>query len=140
MTRGAPTLGIASVSARKDPLATIEIKAFVPARDFDLSRRFYQDLGFALVWASDDLAYFQAGATAFLLQRFYVKEHAENFMMHLLVEDVAAWWRHVDGQALGAKYGVRVLPPEDRPWGIRDFTIDDPTGVLWRIGQRIGSS
>lgn len=34
----------------------------------------------------------------------------------------------------------RVNPPENRPWGIRDFTIDDPTGVLWRIGQSIESA
>jgi uncharacterized glyoxalase superfamily protein PhnB len=38
---------------------------------------------------------------------------------------------------LAAKYGVMVDPPEDRPWGLRDFVIVDPTGVLWRIGQSI---
>ena len=26
-------------------------------------------------------------------------------------------------------------PPDERPWGMRDFTIADPTGVLWRIAQ-----
>ncbi|KAF1045377.1 VOC family protein [Xylophilus sp.] len=118
-------------------LNTVEIKAFVPARDFDLSKRFYADLGFTLAWASDDLAYFHAGSSSFLLQRFHVKEHAENFMMHLLVEDVDAWWQQVCDRRIGEKYGVRVLPPEDRPWGMRDFTVDDPTGVLWRIGQDI---
>ena len=30
---------------------------------------------------------------------------------------------------------MRVNPLEDRLWLMRDFTIDDPTGVLWRIGQ-----
>jgi uncharacterized glyoxalase superfamily protein PhnB len=56
-------------------------------------------------------------------------------MMHLLVEDVEAWWGHVQAQGLAAKYGVKVEPPADRPWGLRDFVIIDPTGVLWRIGQ-----
>jgi hypothetical protein len=118
-------------------VSTVEIKAFVPSKDFELSKRFYADLGFEMAWSSDDLAYFHAGGASFLLQRFYVREHAECFMMHLLVEDVEAWWRHVSSQQLGQKYGVRVIPPGDRPWGIRDFTVDDPTGVLWRIGQRI---
>jgi len=118
-------------------LETVEIKAFVPAKDFDLSRRFYTDLGFTEAWASEDMAYFHAGNSSFLLQKFYVKEHAENFMMHLLVKDVEAWWQLVESRQLGKKYGVRVNPPEDRPWGMRDFTIDDPTGVLWRIGQNI---
>lgn len=106
----------------------------------ELSKRFYADLGFEPAWSSDDLAYFHAGASSFLLQRFYVREHADNFMMHMLVEDVESWWRHVSSQQLNKKYGVRVLPPADRPWGIRDFTVDDPTGVLWRIGQRIDAT
>ena len=37
-------------------MTTIEAKAFVPARDFALSKRFYQDPGFDLAWSSDDLA------------------------------------------------------------------------------------
>jgi len=120
-------------------MATVEIKAFVPAKDFELSKRFYADMGFELAWSSDDMAYFHACGSSFLLQRFYVKEHADNFMMHMLVEDVEAWWRHVNSTQLGDKYGVRILPLADRPWGIRDFTVDDPTGVLWRIGQSIES-
>lgn len=115
----------------------IEIKAFVPARDFELCKRFYADLGFTVAWSSDDMAYLHVGKSSFLLQKFYVKEHTENFMMHLLVPDVQAWWQQVVAQDLAGRYGVRVTPPEDRPWGLRDFTIDDPSGVLWRIGQDI---
>lgn len=119
-------------------LATIEAKAFVPARDFEISKQFYVDLGFEIASSSDELAYLRCGPASFLLQKFYVCEHAENFMMHLLVEDVEAWWAHVQTSGLAAKYGVRAMPPADRPWRIRDFVITDPTGVLWRIGQNIG--
>ena len=118
-------------------MASIEVKAFVPARDLELSKQFYQDLGFALVWSSDDLAYFRHDNSSFLLQNFYRKEHAENFMMHLLVEDADAWWNHVQTQGMIARYGVLAEPPSDKPWGLRDFVIVDPTGVLWRIGQEI---
>jgi catechol 2,3-dioxygenase-like lactoylglutathione lyase family enzyme len=118
-------------------MTAIEVKAFVPSRDFALSKRFYRDLGFNLGWSSDQLAYLHHGDSSFLLQNFYVKEHADNFMMHLLVENVEAWWGHVQDNGLAAKYGVRVDPPEDRPSGIRDFVVVDPTGVLWRIGQNI---
>jgi len=58
-------------------------------------------------------------------------------MMHLLIEDVEAWWGHVQAQGLAAKYGVRVEPSADRSWGLRDFVVIDPTGVSWRIGQNI---
>ena len=116
-------------------MTTIEAKAYVPARDFDLSKRFYQDLGFGLVWSSEDLAYLRHGSSSFLLQNFYNLDHAGNFMMHLLVKDVDAWWEHVQAAGLTTKYGVKTEPPADRPWGLRDFPIIDPTGVLWRIAQ-----
>jgi hypothetical protein len=118
-------------------MKTVEVKAFVPARDFALSKQFYQDVGFDIGWSSDGLAYLHHGNSSFLLQDFYNKEHADNFMMHLLVEDVDAWWRHVQAQGIASKYGTKVDPPEDRPWGLRDFIIVDPSGVLWRIGQDI---
>jgi uncharacterized glyoxalase superfamily protein PhnB len=92
-------------------------------------------LGFVLAWSSDDLAYLRHGNSTFLLQNLYDKTHADNFMMHLLVQDVDAWWRHVQTQGLIAKHGLKAEPPEDRPWDMRDFVIVDPTGVLWRIGQ-----
>ncbi|HTE15912.1 MAG TPA: VOC family protein [Burkholderiales bacterium] len=118
-------------------MATVEIKAFLPAKDYELSQRFYVDLGFTIPWASEDLAYLCAGKCSFLLSKFYRKEFAENLMMHLLVEDVDAWWQQADTRQLSAKYGVNVGLPENRPWGIRDFTVNDPAGVLWRIGQEI---
>ena len=117
-------------------MTTVEAKAFVPAKDFALSKQFYQDLGFEVAWSSDDLAYLRHGNASFLLQNF--KKPPDNFMMQLLVEDVEAWWTQVQVVGLAAKYGVKVEPPADRPWGIRDFVVVDPTYVLWRIGQNIG--
>jgi len=116
-------------------LRTVEIKAFVPARNFALSKQFYRDLGFTLAWSDDDLAYFRHGHSSFLLQNFPNGEGPDNFMMHLLVEDVDAWWARVQEQDLIGKYGVKAEPPADRSWGMRDFVIVDPAFVLWRIAQ-----
>src|SRR6185295_18023952 len=102
-------------------MTIVEVKAFVPARDFSLSKRFYEDMGFEIAWSSEDLAYLRHGNASFLLQNF--NEPPDNFMMHLLVEDVEAWWRHVQAQELTTKYGVRVEPPADRSWGLRDFVV-----------------
>jgi len=117
-------------------LTTVEAKAFVPARDFALSKQFYQDLGFDLAWSDNSLAYLWHGNSSFLLQNFYNEVHAGNFMMHLLVKDVDAWWRHVQAQGIATKYGTKIQPPEDHG-SMRDFVLVDPTGVLWRIGQNI---
>src|SRR5258708_10234869 len=124
------------VTAMQD-MTAVEVKAFVPSKDFALSKRFYQDLGFNLAWSSEELAYLHHGNSSFLLQNFYVKEHADNFMIHLLVENVEAWRSHVQDNKLVPKYGVNVDPPPDRPWRIRDFVIVDPTWVLWRIRENI---
>ena len=120
-------------------LTAVEIKAFVPAKDFELSKKFYRELGFDVAWSSNDLAYMRHGNTSFLLQNFYEPTHAGNFMMHLLVQDVESWWTHVENQDFVAKYSVMIEPISDKPWGMRDFAISDPTGVLWRIAQIIPS-
>jgi catechol 2,3-dioxygenase-like lactoylglutathione lyase family enzyme len=116
-------------------LVALEARAFVPARDFDLSKRFYEALGFALDWSTPDLASFRHGSSAFLLQNFHVPTWTENFMMHLLVERVDDWWQHA--AAVAATFGIPVEAPQDRPWGMRDFPLFDPSGVLWRIAQPI---
>lgn len=116
-------------------LRTVEIKAFVPARDFGLSKRFYQDLGFVMASDSDGIAYFHHGETSFLLQDFYNETLASNLMMHLLVEDVDAWSAQVAASGIATKYGVKVTPVEQQPWRMRDFVVIDPSGVLWRIAQ-----
>lgn len=118
-------------------LEAIELKAFVPAQNFQLSKEFYSALGFELKWSSEAMAYFAYKNTSFLLQNFYVKEHAENYMMHLLVENVDDWWNKLKNSDIEEKFGIDFGYPDDRDWGIRDFAFLDPSGVAWRIGQDI---
>ena len=126
-----------TVEPQMPKLSTVEIKAFVPARDFELSKRFYQAIGFTLASDTDEPAYFHHGNCAFLLQRFYAVGHAENFMMHLLVENVNDWHGQLVEQDIATRFGVQIGEPADRPWAMRDFTLTDPSGVLWRIAQNI---
>jgi hypothetical protein len=116
-------------------LKTIELKALVPTRNFEQSKRFYQAIGFTMEWASADLASFRRESCSFLLQKFYVPDHANNFVMSWLVEDADAWWTHIS--AAVKEFGITVEKPADRPWGLRDFPLIDPSGALWRIGQRL---
>jgi uncharacterized glyoxalase superfamily protein PhnB len=116
-------------------LRVTEIKAFVPAKDFDVSKRFYRDLGFTMASDGDGVAYFHFGEASFLLQDFCAESLAENFMMHILVKDVDAWWQQVRASGVAEKYGVKVTGIESQPWRMRDFCLFDPSGVLWRIGQ-----
>lgn len=125
------------MSSAENGFGAVEIKAFVPAKDFALSKRFYEELGFEIPWSDDTLAYMRLGDTAFFLQNFYVAEHAGNFMMHLIVQDVESWWARLQQAGIASRYGVRTVAPQDQPWRQRDFVLTDPSGVLWRIAQNI---
>jgi catechol 2,3-dioxygenase-like lactoylglutathione lyase family enzyme len=116
-------------------LRAIELKAFVPAKDFALSRRFYTDLGFVESSETGGIAYFHHGDVSFLLQDFYDRALAENLMLHLLVEDVWAWHDRLVAADLAARYGVKQSGVVQQPWRMRDFTLHDPSGVLWRIAE-----
>ncbi len=120
-----------------DPSAVLELNAFVPAKDFSLSKEFYSDIGFELVWGNDEIASFRIGSFGFLLQNFHVQQHSENFMMSLTVEDADSWWEHFQRIGLQEKYpGIMLRPPTMQPWGIRVLYVSDPTGVLWHISDR----
>ena len=111
-------------------------RPFLPTRDFDLSKRFYEALGFEKVLDSE-VAIFNAGSGGFILQRYYQKEWAENFMMQLMVDDLDAWWLHISGLDLPGRFGVQ--PPKApmmQPWGLRISYVVDPSGVLWHVAQR----
>ncbi|KRE90931.1 glyoxalase [Frateuria sp. Soil773] len=118
-------------------LRTVEIKAFLPAPDFERSRQFYLALGFEIPWSSGDLAYVRHGDTSFLLQAFDAPAFARNYQMHLLVENVDDWHAHVLASGVAGRFATEVGEPEDRPWAMRDFTLLDPAGVLWRIAQNL---
>jgi len=68
----------------------VAMRPFVPASDLEMSREFYEALGFEAFPLGDDLASMHLGEFKFLLQRFSAPGLADNFMMHLLVRDVDA--------------------------------------------------
>ena len=115
----------------------LDLKAFVPAKDMDISKRFYLDLGFHEVWGEEAACELELDGFRFILQKFYVKQHADNFMMTILVEDADAWWQNIVNLGLKDKYGLSMAkPPALQPWGLRVLYLSDPAGVLWHIADR----
>jgi hypothetical protein len=118
------------------PTGTEFARPFIPARDFPLSKNFYETLGFEKL-LDGDVAIFRAGSSGFILQPYYQKDWAGNFMMQLMVDDLDAWWGHIAALDLPGKF--RVPPPRApalQPWGLRIAYVVDPSGVLWHIGER----
>lgn len=110
------------------------IRPFLPAKDFERSLRFYKAIGFDSHKLGDTLAELSLGTHAFLLQGNYVKEWAENTVMHVLVEDVQAWWQYINSLDLANQFGVSPpAPPRVEPWGLTVAYVFDPSGVLWHF-------
>jgi uncharacterized glyoxalase superfamily protein PhnB len=119
------------------PSTVNDLRAFVPAKDAEVSKRFYTDLGFTINFSNEQISELQIGTYRFLLQTFYVAEHAGNFMMSLVVEDADAWWEHIVRQEIAKKYpGIMCQPPAMQPWGLRVLYLSDPSGVLWHITDK----
>ena len=120
------------------PLADglIALRPFVPAKNFQLSTQFYGDLGFEVTPLGDKLAAVSVGTFGFLLQDYFVQEWADNFMMHMLVNNLDQWWQRISTLDLAARYGVRApTSPKLEPWGLRVAYVIDPAGVLWHFAE-----
>ena len=111
-------------------------RPFLPARDYPTSLRFYEAIGFEVSVIGETMAQLSLGTHNFLLQGYYVKEWADNMMMHVLVEDVGEWWRHIESLDLAGRFGVKPpVPPRAEPWGLTITYVFDPSGVLWHFAQ-----
>src|SRR4051794_35905822 len=115
---------------------TRALRPFVPAKDFETSRRFYEVLGFRAESLGDKVVEFHLGPYSFLLQDHYIEEWAGNFMMHVLVVDLDAWWKRIAALDLPARFGVPPpRPPKAESWGLTVAYVIDPSGVLWHFAQ-----
>ena len=118
------------------PKGTELARPFMPAKDFELSKRFYEALGFEKVH-DGEVAIFNVGSGGFILQNYYQADWAGNFMMQLTVDDLDAWWLHIESLELAKHYGVpSPKPPAMQPWGLLVAYVVDPSGVLWHVAQR----
>ncbi|MGF1580488.1 MAG: hypothetical protein ACFCD0_14090 [Gemmataceae bacterium] len=119
------------------PLAR-DVKVFVPTKDFDLSLRFYESIGWRRNWREDGLAEIELASIRLYLQDFYVKEWAENFMIHVVVEDTKGWYDHISFVIQNHDFlDARVEPPKQESYGALVTYVWDPCGVLLHFAQLV---
>ncbi|MBL0292682.1 MAG: glyoxalase [Saprospiraceae bacterium] len=110
------------------------IRPFIGSKNFEISRNFYQDLGFEEVVLFHNMSLFTIGNFGFYLQDAYVKDWVDNTMVFMEVEDLDQFWKDLDVLNLPAKYeGVRTVPIQRMDWGSECF-VHDPSGILWHFG------
>ncbi len=120
------------------PVNLTALKPFIPSgKDFPAAKRFFLDLGFSMNWEAPGLAELQLGAAAFLLQDFHHQDMQDNLMMYATVDDLDAWWKHIQTSGVLTRYaGVRAKAPTDYPWGQREVHLVDPAGVCWHFAAQ----
>lgn len=73
----------------------LDMKVFVPTKDFEESLTFYLQLGWTKNWSDRSLAELELAGHRLFLQKYYNKDWANNFMMYIDVEDAKAWYDHI---------------------------------------------
>ncbi|WP_215235474.1 VOC family protein [Dyadobacter linearis] len=113
----------------------ISMRPFIGAKDFEVSRRFYRDLGFEEVVLEHNFSVFKLDQLAFYLQDYYIKDWIDNSMIFLEVDDVERYYADLLALDLPGKYeGVRLTPIKTDYWG-RECFLHDPSGILWHFGE-----
>ncbi|WP_374951364.1 glyoxalase [Mucilaginibacter sp.] len=112
----------------------LSIRPFIGAKDFNLSRNFYRDLGLEETVLDAKISVFKINSLSFYLQDYYNKDWVDNTMIFFEVEDVDYYYTELLKLNLPGKYaGVRLTPIKDDYWG-RECFVHDPSGVLLHFG------
>ncbi|AWI26985.1 VOC family protein [Flavobacterium pallidum] len=113
----------------------LSLRPFIGAKNFDVSRSFYRDLGFEESELGPQMSVFRMQDFSFYLQRAYVKDWVDNTMLFMEVADTAKFYEALSALNLPEKYiGVKLTPIRNEPWG-RECFLHDPSGVLWHFGE-----
>lgn len=111
----------------------IDIKAFVPSKDYEVSKSFYSEIGFKADYVSEDLTLFQNGDCLFFLQRFFNADLAANFMLQLCVSDIESAYRLCSQ----SKHKAKITPIQQESWG-KVFYLWGPAGELLHVTELRG--
>ncbi|MBP4139960.1 VOC family protein [Flavobacterium geliluteum] len=110
------------------------IRPFIGAKDFQVSRSFYCDLGFEETVLAANLSVFKTNEIAFYLQDAYVKDWIDNSMIFIEVNDVHQFYKEIVALNITEKYqSAKLLPVKELDWG-SEFFLHDPAGILWHFG------
>lgn len=116
----------------------------LPARDLNETRAFYERLGFhAPGWWPNVFGGYAILRRGDLSMHFFlfprISPEQNYAQCYWRVNDVDALYAEFEGAGL-SRYGTpRIVPLEDRDWGMREIAVVDPNGNLIRIGQQIVS-
>ncbi len=113
-----------------------DVRTFIGAKDYDLSRIFYTELGFHETVLDPKMSLFMVNQDfGFYLQDYYVKDWINNSMVFVEVDDVDSCEKELLAKGLHHTYkDVRFTEIKTFDHG-RQLFMHDPSGVLWHFCQ-----
>lgn len=120
-------------------MRTERAEPILPARNLDEIRAFYQMLGFVSWWQGRGPWDYEIVSRGHLVVHFFAEPGLTPGQ-----NEASCYWRVKDADRLYQELAVLKLPSEgiprltapiDQPWGMREFTMVDPSGNLLRIGH-----
>ena len=111
----------------------LSLQPFVPAgKEMQRSKELFVAIGFRINWDAGDYVGFQRDDCQFILQNFYAKDFAENFMISVNVDSADEFYKEMKERKLEEKFGIKLSAPKDQPYG-REVNIIDIAGVCWHF-------
>lgn len=111
----------------------LDVTPILPVRAIPEAIEFYRAAGFDVESYDDGFAFVRyAGASVFDLQATERVDPATGGSgCFIVVDDAGVWHERLAAAQLD------VTPVVDEPWGMREFTLTDPSGNRLRFGRSV---
>ena len=111
----------------------LSLEPFVPSgSNLENSKQLFQELGFNINWDAGDYIGFEKDGCKFILQKYDNKEFAQNLMISVQITNANEFWKSVIEKKLVEKFGIKIGPPTDQPYG-KEVNVIDIAGVCWHF-------
>lgn len=111
----------------------VDTTPIFPIVSITAASSFYQDLGFEVEAFDDSYAWVRYGGQEILhLRRVVGLDPSQNESVAYVHTRNADRWHRAWSEA-----GIKVGDIADRPWGMREFSLVDPSGNVLRVGHNL---
>jgi hypothetical protein len=111
----------------------LSLSPFIPSgSNYEGAKDFFASLGFNMTWDAGGYAGFESGDCRFILQNYSNKLFAENLMLTVRVDDIAAFRQSVIEKQLAEKFDIKLGVVTQQPYG-KEVNVIDMAGVCWHF-------
>jgi predicted lactoylglutathione lyase len=114
-----------------------DFKPYIPSNNFDVSKSFYEAIGFSINWDSSEVCEIDTNAGfRFMLLPQNNNNYAHSLMLHFTVDSAEDCYDELCALDLETQFkGVRVEPPKLESEGHFITSVWDPAGILLQFAE-----